>query len=191
MSWRFITTALLFTAMGCGSDTVTPSNQSFGDFSDWAEGIEGFASAPTGTTDTGGSGSSVNTYDGAYSGTYNLSISSSGYTCSFQNITLQTFITNGEMTTPFLTDAVQTCDLGYGSQTYTMRIYFDGTASADTTLTGTFAEDSVFIFEGDWTGFAMDLGGTYQISGTFNQNVNSVNPGGLISVSGSFNLNQQ
>ena len=71
MSWRFATATLLFTALGCGSDTVTPGNQSFGDFSDWAEGIEGFASAPTGTTDTGGSGSSINTFDGAYAGLYN------------------------------------------------------------------------------------------------------------------------
>ena len=75
------------------------------------------------------------------------------------------------MTTPFLTDAVQTCDLGSGTQTYTMQVYFDGTANADTTVAGTFAEDNVFIFGGEWTGYMLDAGGTYQLSGTFNQNV--------------------
>ena len=191
MSWRSAQTAMLLTMIGCGADTVSPSSQDFGDFSDWAEGIDGFSSAPTGTVDTGGTGSSVAMYDGVYSGTYNLSISSQGYTCSFQGVTLQVIIDDGQMSTPFLTDAIQTCDLGSGTQTYTMQVYFDGTANADTTLVGTFSEDSVFIFQGEWTGFAMDVGGTYQVSGTFNQNINSVNPGGLISVSGSFNLNQQ
>ena len=78
-----------------------------------------------------------------------------------------------------------TCDLGSGSVVYTARLSFDGTIASDSSAVGMFFEDNISFFEGDWTGFAT-LTDPIQVSGTFNQNVDTVNPGGLVSVSGSF-----
>jgi hypothetical protein len=60
----------------------------------------------------------------------------------------------------------------------------------DTSITGMFYEETGFIFEGEWTGFVSGGIELAQISGSFNQSITSINPGGLVTVSGSFIANQ-
>jgi hypothetical protein len=189
MIWR---SAALIMVVGCGSDTVNPGSQNFGEFSDWAGGIEGFTGAPTGTVDTGGTTGAVTTYDGAYAGTYTVNISYGGNVCTFSNVTLQVLIADGLLTTPFLNTATSNCTINGSSGDYNAQMDFYGSVSSDTTIAGTFSEDYLFTFEGGWNGYVTDLGaGAYQISATFNESVNTVFPGGLATVSGSFILDKQ
>jgi hypothetical protein len=84
------------------------------------------------------------------------------------------------------------CDLGFGTNTYTPQVYFEGTVGTAGAVSGTISEDNQFVFESPWTGTVMDLGaGAYQISAEFNQDVTTAFPGSPTTVSGSFILNKQ
>ena len=187
MSWRI---GFLFGLMGCASDTVAPGSQDLGEFESWGSGIEGFAAAAV--TDTGTAGTTDATYDGGYVGTFNMTLSYNGYVCSFSNVSLQVLINSGLISTPFMPTSSADCDLGFGTNTYTPQVYFEGTVGTAGAVSGTIAEDYQFEFERPWTGTVMDLGaGAYQISAEFNQDVTTAFPGSPTTVSGSFILNQQ
>ena len=109
--------------------------------------------------------------------------------CTFSDVGLIVNITNGELNGSGQV-GTSTCNLGAGDVEYSAKLSFDGTVSQDTTVTGMFYEDNILLFEGAWSGFVVDTGTTKQISGTFNQNVESTNPGGLVSISGSFMAEQ-
>lgn len=187
MSWRM---GVLFGLLGCAPDTVTPGEQDLGDFDSWGSGIEDFVAAPV--TDTGSTGSTDATYDGGYVGTFNMTLSYNGYVCTFSNVSLQVLINSGLISTPFMPTTSATCDLGYGSNTYSPQVYFEGTVGTGGVVTGTVSEDNQFVFESAWAGMVMDLGGgIYQISAEFNQDVTTAFPGSPTTVSGSFILNKQ
>jgi hypothetical protein len=193
MSWRIKTLiglVALVSVVGCAPETVMPGSQDIGDFEDWGSGIEGFSAAPV--TDTGNAGSTDGTYDGAYAGTYNMTLSYNGYVCSFTSVTLQVLITNGDISTPFMTTASADCDLSFGTNTYSPQVYFDGLVLSGGVLSGTLSEDSQFVFESAWSGTVSDLGsGAYQIFANFEQEVTTAFPGSPTTVSGSFILNKQ
>ena len=137
-------------------------------------------------------GSTDGTYDGAYAGTYNMTLSYNGYVCSFTSVTLQVLITNGDISTPFMTTASADCDLSFGTNTYSPQVYFDGLVLSGGVLSGTLSEDSQFVFESAWSGTVSDLGsGAYQIFANFEQEVTTAFPGSPTTVSGSFILNKQ
>ena len=175
----------------CGADTVSPGAQNFNDFESWGSGIEGFSAAPTNPTDTGNTSSGNTLYDGDYTGTYTLSVSSGGNTCTFSSVTLFVNITNGSMASVFEQPASSSCTFNGSTSTYSAKMLFDGVVGADTAIAGMFYEDTGFIFEGNWSGYISDFGGgSAQLAGTFNQQVSSINPGGLITVSGSFSVSK-
>ena len=181
---------VLFGLMGCAPDTVAPGDQDLGDFDSWGSGIEDFVAAPV--TDTGSTGSTDATYDGGYVGTFNMTLSYNGYVCTFSNVSLQVLINSGLISTPFMPSTSATCDLGYGSNTYSPQVYFEGTVGTGGVVSGTLSEDNQFVFENSWAGMVMDLGaGAYQISAEFNQDVTTAFPGSPTTVSGSFILNKQ
>ena len=176
--------------MACGGDVVTVGEQDFEDFEEWGSGIDGFTMATTADTNT--SGPADSSFDGAYAGTYELSMSYNGYTCTFSGVSMQVLINGGEMNTPFMTSATTTCDLSFGSNTYSPQVYFEGTVTSGGVLTGTLSEDSAFVYEASWTGMGADLGGgALQIVGQFNQEVAAIFPGNPTLISGSFTLNKQ
>ena len=187
MSWRM---GILVGLMGCAPDTVAPGAQDLGEFESWGTGIEGFVAAAV--TDTGSTGTTDVTYDGGYVGTFNMTLSYNGYVCSFSNVSLQVLINSGLISTPFMPVTSADCDLGFGTNTYTPQVYFEGMVGAGGVVSGTIYEDNQFVFEGAWAGMVMDLGaGAYQISAEFNQDVTTAFPGSPTTVSGSFILNKQ
>lgn len=190
MSWKIgWKIGLLLGMLGCAPETVAPGAQNLGEFDSWGSGIEDFAAAPV--TDTGTTTTNT-TYDGAYAGTYSMTLSYNGYVCTFSGVTLQVLVTNGALSTPFMTSASASCDLSYGTNTYSPQVFFEGVVSAEGILSGTLSEDSQFVFESAWTGTAMDLGsGAYQIFAEFDQEVTTAFPGSPTLVSGSFILDRQ
>lgn len=185
MSWKIGVLALL---IGCGAETVTPGTQDFGDFDQWGSGIEGFSIAPTTDTNTSG-GTADSSYDGPYIGSYTLTLSHNGYVCTFSSVPIQVLVTNGTLSTPFPTPTSNSCDLSYGTATYSPNVSFDGTIASGGTLSGLIIEDSSFVFEATWTGSIMDLGnGTFQAYADFEEEVTTDFPPGLTTVSGSFIL---
>ena len=178
-------TVVSFSIVGCGSDTIPPNNQTFGDFDEWGSGIEGFSAVPTNPTDTGSTSTGNSAYDGDYQGTYTLSVSYGGNTCTFSNVSVYMSISSGMLASVFEQAAMADCNLTGSSSTYTERLLFDGIINADTTATGTIVEDTGFLFETTWSGFISDQGSSVQLSGSFNQSASS-NIYGLVNVSGSF-----
>ena len=177
---------VFLTLLACGGDPAGLADQDFIEFENWGNGIEGFGAVlpGTGDTDTDDTNSGFTDYDGNYFGNYTFTISNAGQTCTFTNVGLLIAIQNGVIDGSGQPGET-TCDLGSGSVVYTARLSFDGTIASDSSAVGMFFEDNISFFEGDWTGFAT-LTDPIQVSGTFNQNVDTVNPGGLVSVSGSF-----
>jgi len=167
-----------FVLIACGGDPVSLKDQSFGELENWGLGIEGFNPNSNVPVDTGGPDTGFTQYDGAYFGTYQLAVSYAGTICAFSDVSLIINIVNGEITA---SGQPGTTDCGNNA-----KLTFDGSVNQDTTAAGMFYEDTGFIFEGDWNGFVVSTTETIQISGSFNQSVTSVNPGGLVTVSGSF-----
>ena len=201
MIWRCAT---LLMVAGCGSDTITPGNQSFGDFSEWGDGIEGFTGS-AGVVDTGGTTGAVTIYDGDYEGVYTLNIAepSGQYTCTFSTVTFYVIVENGEMRTPSfgMTEAPNSCTFSNQSGSYTAKVDFWGTLNSDTTMTGGFSEDNNFFLEGEWTGYVItspddNSDGVpeteYRLSGAMSGNLASTTvPGFPVNLSGSFSLDKQ
>ena len=177
------------TLLACGGEPIGLANQVFVEFENWGNGIENFGAVLPGTGDTDDTNSGFADYDGNYFGTYTFTISSGGQTCTFSSVGLILAIQNGEVDGSGQPGST-TCDLGSGSVEYTARLSFDGTVTSDSLVVGMFYEDNIFFFEGDWSGF-VSLTDPMQISGTFTQNVETMNPGSLVSVSGSFVAEQQ
>ena len=173
---RFLPVAIVL--LGCGADPVALKDQSFGEFETWGLGIEGFNPNTTNPVDTGGGNTGFTQYDGAYFGTYQLAVSYAGENCSFSDVSVIFNVVNGEVTGSGQ-PGTTTCGIQAG-------LSFDGTINSDTTTGGMFFEDTGFIFEGDWTGYVVSTADAIQLSGSFNQSVTTVNPGGLVTVSGSF-----
>lgn len=177
--------------LACGSDPTTVKGQSHDhDWETWGSGIESFGAVTPGPTDTGSNNTGFSDYDGGYFGTYTFTISASGNSCTFSNVGLIINISNGEVDGSGQV-GTSTCNLGAGDVEYNAKLFFDGTVSQDTTVAGAVGEDNIFFFDGVWSGFVVDTGATKQISGTIgSQNVESTNPGGLVSISGSFMAEQ-
>jgi hypothetical protein len=164
--------------LACGSDPVALKGQSFDDLENWGLGIEGFNPNSTAPIDTGGSSSGFTQYDGAYFGTYQLAVSYAGENCSFSDVSLIINIVNGDITgsgQPGTTNCGNIAELS-----------FDGTVGADTIASGMLYEETGFIFESNWSGYVVSATDLLQISGSFNESVTTINPGGLVTVSGSF-----
>jgi hypothetical protein len=173
---RYFTVAVFMLA--CGSDPVALKGQSFDDLENWGLGIEGFNPNSTAPIDTGGSSSGFTQYDGAYFGTYQLAVSYAGENCSFSDVSLIINIVNGDITgsgQPGTTNCGNIAELS-----------FDGTVGADTIASGMLYEETGFIFESNWSGYVVSATDLLQISGSFNESVTTINPGGLVTVSGSF-----
>lgn len=181
---------VFITLLACGADPTTVSAHKHNqEWEHWGSGIENFGAVAPGPTDTGGSTTGFTDYDGGYFGSYTFSISASGNSCTFSNVGLIVNVANGEVTGSGQ-EGTTSCDLGSGTVEYTAKLSFDGTVLQDTTVSGMFYEDNIFFFEGAWDGFVVDTGTVKQMSGTFNQNIESTNPGGLVTVSGSFMAEQ-
>lgn len=183
--------AFVFGALtACGSDPTTLKAHSHDqEWEEWGSGIENFGVVASGSTDTGGTGTGFTDFDGGYFGSYNFTVSASGNSCTFSNVGLIVNVANGEVNGSGQVGTT-VCDLGFGSVEYSAKLSLDGTIGSDTVVNGMFYEDNIFFFEGAWSGFVVDTGTVKQMSGTFNQNVESTNPGGLVSVSGSFMAEQ-
>lgn len=175
---RLLGIALLLAACG---DAYTPLNELTFDeatLETWGNGIEGFnPNQPSGSVDTGGTDPTGFTdFDGTYFGTYSMSLSIAGSTCSCEG-QMSAVVTNGTIE-------------GAGQQCVTdcnraAELSFTGTVSPDETAAGTVDEVLGFVFTSNWSGF---VAGT-QLSGTFNEQVPSQFDG-LITAYGTFNANR-
>ncbi len=190
MTWKLGLLTVVGSLMACAPETVEPGTQNFDEFDEWGTGIEDFAVAPTTETESGGTAD--DTYDGAYAGTFSMSLEYNGYICDFNNVVLQVLVTNGELSTPFTPMASTTCDLGDGANTYSPQVDFEGVVLGDSMMSGSLFEDYQFVFETAWSAMVTDVGsGSYQLFGTFDQEVTTAFPPGTTRVSGSFILNEQ
>jgi len=178
--------AFVFGALiACGSDPTTLKAHSHDqEWEEWGSGIEDFGAAVAVPTDTGSGGTGFTDFDGGYFGSYNFTVSASGNSCTFSNVGLIVNVANGEVDGSGQVGTT-ICDLGLGSVEYSAKLSLDGTIGSDTIVNGMFSEENVFLFDGDWSGFVVDTGTVMQLSGTFNQDVESTTLG-LVSVSGSF-----
>lgn len=190
MTWKLGLLTVVGSLVACAPETVEPGTQNFNEFDEWGTGIEDFAVAPTTETESGGTAD--DTYDGAYAGTFSMSLEYNGYICDFNNVVLQVLVTNGELSTPFTPMASTTCDLGDGANTYSPQVDFEGVVLGDSVMSGNLFEDYQFVFETAWSAMVTDVGnGDYQLYGTFDQEVITAFPAGTTRVSGSFILNAQ
>ena len=164
--------------LACGADPVALKSQSFDELETWGQGIEGFNPNTSGPIDTGGPDNNFTQYDGAYFGTYQLAVSYAGNNCSFSDVSLIINVVNGVITG---SGQPGTTNCGINAE-----LSFDGVVNPDTTASGMLFEETGFIFESAWSGYVVSTTDSLQISGSFNESVTTVNPGGLVTVSGSF-----